>query len=159
MTSRFTVAVHMLGLIAWSERHRGEPATSEQMARSVNTNPVVVRRLMGDLRRAGLVETKRGAGGGVRLLRAPERITLRDAYEAVEHGEALFAPHPNPPNASCPIGAHIEGYLHEVFGDAEEALKRKLGAITVAEMYGEIAARARRCGGAGRTEDEGERRG
>ena len=155
MTSRFTIAVHMLGLIAWSERRRGEPATSEQMAASINTSPVVVRRLMGDLRRAGLVETRRGAGGGVRLLRAPERITLRNAYEAVEEGEALFAAHPNPPNAACAIGAHIEGYLREVFGEAEEALKQKLGAVTVAEMYGEIAARAGRCAERPETEEAG----
>ncbi|HTJ85257.1 MAG TPA: Rrf2 family transcriptional regulator, partial [Polyangiaceae bacterium] len=84
MTCRFTLAVHILGMLAWVERERGVSATSEELAKSINTNPVVVRRVLGDLRRAGLVDTKRGVGGGVTLAKTASQITLRNAYEAIE---------------------------------------------------------------------------
>lgn len=146
MTSRFTVAIHMLGLVAWSERCRCAPATSEEMADSINTNPVVVRRLLGDLRRAGLVETKRGVGGGVRLAGKPEAIMLRDVYEALEDEEELLALHAHPPNVCCTVGGHIEDYLQGVYGDAEEALKRTLETVTIRDVYESVMARARRSG-------------
>ena len=140
MTSRLTLSIHMLGLIAWNETCRCGPATSEQMAQSINTNPVVVRRLLGDLRRAGLVETKRGAGGGVRLLRPPERITLRDVYEAVAEDEQLLALHPNPPDACCVIGGHIDRYLRGVYDEAEEALKQRLASVSIRDVYEALVA-------------------
>lgn len=152
MNSRFTLAVHMLGLVSYHQTQRGEPATSEQMARSINTNPVVVRRILGDLRDAGLVDTKRGVGGGVRLARKPETITLRDVYEAVDRDCEILALYPNPPSRSCMVGAHIEGFLREVYGEAEEALKQKLAAVTVADLDLELAKRSARC-----MEDVGQR--
>lgn len=135
----------MLGLISYHQTQRGEPATSEQMADSINTNPVVVRRILGDLREANLVETRRGVGGGVRLARKPETITLRHVYEAVDQDCELIALHPNPPSQSCMVGAHIEGFLREVFGEAEEALKQRLAAVTVADLNLELARRSARC--------------
>ncbi len=148
MTSRFTMAVHMLGLAAL--RQAEGRVTSEEMARSINTNPVVVRRLLGHLCRAGLLEVRRGAGGGVWLSRPPESITLRDVYEAVEAGEVLVAMHPRVPSTSCVIGRHITAYLEGVFGEAEEAFKQALARQTVADLRTEVARRAgvpRRSGG------------
>ena len=140
MTSRLTLSIHMLGLMAWCDARGCAAATSEQMARSINTNPVVVRRLLVDLRRAGLVETKRGAGGGARLGRAPERITLRDVYEAVEEREPLFALHPNTPDACCVIGGHIDAYLRGVYDEAEEALKQRLASVSIRDVCEALAA-------------------
>jgi Rrf2 family protein len=134
MTSRFALSVHVLGLIAWCEESRCAPATSGEMARRINTNPVVVRRLLCDLRRAGLIGTKRGIGGGVRLLRAPEAITLRDVYEAVEAEGRLFGLHAHPPDPCCAIGGHIEGCLRAVYGGLEETLKQRLEAITIRDV-------------------------
>jgi Rrf2 family protein len=143
MTCRFTLAVHILGMLAWSMRDRGEPVTSEELANSINTNPVVVRRVLGDLRRAGLVETKRGVGGGVTLARSATAITLRDAYEAIEEGEDLFGGYPSGPNPRCAVGPTLAVYLEEVFGRAEESLKKSLGRVTVDSMVKEIVARVR----------------
>lgn len=145
MTSRLTLSIHMLGLIAWHEACGGEPVTSEAMAQSINTNPVVVRRLLGALRRAGLVETKRGVGGGARLVVPPERITLRDVYEAVEGGERLFAMHPNQPDACCAVGAHLKPYLCGVYGEVEETLKRRLATVTIRDVCDAVRAGCR-CG-------------
>lgn len=141
MTSRFTLAAHILGMLAWSERSRGRPVTSEEMARSINTNPVVVRRILSDLRRAGLVDTKRGVGGGVTLARRAETITLKDAYEAIEEGEELFGRHPSGPNPCCQIGPLVAELMEEVYGRAERALKKSLQEMTIAGMSSEIEVR------------------
>jgi Rrf2 family protein len=141
MTSRFTLAAHILGMLAWSERSRGRPVTSEEMARSINTNPVVVRRILSDLRRASLVDTKRGVGGGVTLARRADTITLRDAYEAIEEGEELFGRHPSGPNPCCQIGPLVAELMEEVYGRAEHALKESLQQMTIADMSSELELR------------------
>jgi len=143
MTCRFTLAVHILGMLAWVERERGASATSEELAKSINTNPVVVRRVLGDLRRAGLVDTKRGVGGGVTLAKNASQITLRHAYEAIEQGEQLFAGYPSGPNPRCPVGNVLADYLGEVYGNAEESMKRSLGKVTVDAMVRDVSSRLR----------------
>ncbi|HEU0301350.1 MAG TPA: Rrf2 family transcriptional regulator, partial [Longimicrobium sp.] len=104
ISSRMAVAVHVLAYLAW---RRDEPITSERMASSVNTNPVVVRRIMGSLRNAGLVSVQPGVGGGAQLAREPEDITLLEVYRAVEEKEELFAMHSSEPCRHCDIGGHI----------------------------------------------------
>src|SRR5438046_1301705 len=70
---RFAMAVHVLTVLAYKE---GDRVTSAFLAGSVNTNPVVIRRLLLALQRARLVETRKGAGFGSRLSRSPGRIKL-----------------------------------------------------------------------------------
>jgi DNA-binding IscR family transcriptional regulator len=139
-------------MLAWAES-RGEEAsmTSEELADSIRTNPVVVRRLLGALRRAGLVETRRGVGGGVVLARSADRITLKDAYDAIAEGEELFGRHPQGPNPQCSFGPLIAGFLEHVFGTAESALKASLGGLTVAEMTRVISLEMRRCAASRKT--------
>jgi Rrf2 family protein len=138
MTSRFTMALHALGMIAWEG---GRPVTSATLARSINTNPVVVRRVLADLRRAGLVETRRGVGGGVVLTRPASRISLRCVWEALEGREQLFGRHPSGPNPRCPVGRCVAAYLEELYGHAEAALKASLGRVTLAQLQRDVARR------------------
>lgn len=136
------MAVHTLGMLACEGAcSPGKVLTSEAIARSVNTNPVVVRRLLADLRRAGLVETRRGVGGGVALARPTSRITLRCVWEAIAQGEQLFARHPAGPNPSCPTGLAVADYLEDLYGHAEEVLKASFGRVTLAQLQRDIAAR------------------
>jgi Rrf2 family protein len=108
INSRFTVAVHLLTLMSVSrERDPQAPVTSELAADSVSTNPVVVRRILGSLRRAGLVRSQPGPTGGWHLHREPAEISLRDVYRAVED-EQLFSMHRQQPNAECPVGRNIQ---------------------------------------------------
>jgi Rrf2 family protein len=142
MTSRFTMALHALGMIALeTERSGGQPVTSQVLARSINTNPVVVRRVLADLRRAGLVETRRGAGGGVTLARPAGRISLRCVWEALEGHEQLFGRHPSGPNPACPMGRCIADYLESLYGHAEAALKASLGKVTLARLQRDVSSR------------------
>lgn len=137
--SRLTIAAHALAWIGLNERTGGEVSTSEQIANSVNTNPVVIRRLLGDLREAGLVEARRGAGAGWRLRRPPESISLAEVYQAVEDGP-LFAMHSATPNQKCPVGHGIRDVLAPVYGGVEEAMRAELARTTVADVLRESIA-------------------
>ena len=97
--------------------------TSDQVAASVNTNPVVIRRCLGDLRRAGLVSVIRGAGAGWSLARLPGEITLLEVYEAVGP-EPPFGLHHAEPNLECPVGRGIRPALSRVYGSVEGPVDR-----------------------------------
>lgn len=136
------MALHALGMIALEgDRAPGHPLTSETLARSIKTNPVVVRRVLADLRRAGLIETRRGVGGGVVLARSAAKISLRSVWEAVQGREQLFGRHPSGPNLDCPVACGVAAYLEDLYGDAEAALKASLGRVTLAELQRDVARR------------------
>src|SRR5690349_523482 len=86
---RFPVAVHIITALAYRD---GESATSQQLAKSICTNPVVVRRLLSKLHQAGLIHCYPGKTGGCRLARSAEKITLFDVYTAVEGGGPFTIP-------------------------------------------------------------------
>jgi Rrf2 family protein len=131
--SRLTIAVHVL---AWMTLARGrglDLMTSGQVAASVNTNPVIIRRSLGDLHRAGLVDVRRGAGAGWSLAREPDKITLLDVYQAVEP-EPLFAMHRTEPNLECPVGRGIRPALGQVYSEVDRALRRELARTSIADV-------------------------
>src|SRR5262245_2621450 len=128
--SRMTVAVHILSYLVLASRRHPNLVTSEQIAKSVRTNPVVIRRLLGELRKGGMVRSQRGANAGWRLARSPKAITLLDVYNAV-HGDPLFALHASPPNRQCPIGRGLPSTLRKVYGTLEDELRRQLALTTV----------------------------
>jgi Rrf2 family protein len=127
---QFAIGVHFLALLAQSpDAFR----TSKEIAESTLTHPVVVRRLMASLQEAGVVETQKGPGGGVRLARLPRRITLADVYKAVETSEPLHLPH-TAPNQNCPIGQAMQHILEEIFTRAEAALTQELARTTLSDV-------------------------
>jgi Rrf2 family protein len=130
---RLTIAVHALTWMALAQRRGQDLMTSEQVAASINTNPVIIRRSLGDLRRAGLVEVRHGAGAGWSLARPPEEITLLAVYHAVE-SEPLFGMHHTQPNQACPIGRGIQPALEPVYDDVELAVRRQLSQTSIADM-------------------------
>jgi len=96
---RFSVALHILTLLAANGTGL---LTSEEIASSVDTNPVVIRRVMASLRENGLVESRPGVNGGWRLKKTPASITLCKVFETVREDDLLaMHAHPNP---DCPIG-------------------------------------------------------
>src|SRR5262252_4343620 len=104
---RFAMAVHVLSVLAYKD---GERVTSGLLASSVNTNPVVIRRLLSALQRAGLVETRKGVGSGSRLGQPAAKISLADVYRAVEAEQGFVLP-PKKPNSQCPVGSCIQRTL------------------------------------------------
>ena len=129
-SSQFATGVHFLALLSQSpDTFR----TSNEIAESTMTHPVVVRRLVAGLQEAGVVETQKGPGGGVRLARLPRQISLADVYRAVQTSEPLHLPH-TPPNKNCPIGQAMQRILEEIFERAESALTGELARTTLSDV-------------------------
>jgi len=131
---RFAMAVHVLAVLAYKE---GDRVTSHFLAASVNTNPVTIRVLLLALQKARLVETRKGAGFGSRLSRAPARINLAEVYRAVEDDEPFNMP-ANKPNEACPVGHYIQATLQSVFDSAQNALEQELGKTTIADIMEKV---------------------
>ena len=136
-SSRFAVAVHVLALMA---RSSDESVKSEQMAGSVNTNPVVVRRMLCELAEGKLVISHTGAAGGSRLARQPDEITLLDVYRAVDC-QGVFSLHQHP-NRRCPVGVSIGRVLEEVQGEIDSAIEQVLAQITLEDVVLRLTSRS-----------------
>ena len=136
MNSRFAVTTHIMAYLAFA--HAGNrPTNSESIAQKLGTNPVVVRRLIGSLREAGLVRTQLGAGGGASLTRCPDKISLLDIYNAIEQASEpdLFALGSIEEDVCAHrMGACIQSTLQDIFGAAEEAMKQALSGSTLADV-------------------------
>lgn len=132
--SRFAVSVHILAYLAYSE---AAAVSSAEIASSVDTNPVVIRRLLSALTKARLVSAQKGAAGGFSLARSPQKISLLEIYRAVEPqpdcGMRNFAP-----NEKCPVGAQIRDILCGVFTKAQAAMEAELGAVSLAEVHAQL---------------------
>lgn len=130
--------MHLLILISESD----VPLSSAEMARSVGTNPSFVRKVLGTLKKAGLITSKRGAAG-FSLVRPVEDITLLQVYEAVygESNMALFGMHKNP-NDECLVGRYIHPTLGDAFGAIQAEAEEKMSATTVADCIADMRKRA-----------------
>jgi DNA-binding IscR family transcriptional regulator len=128
--SRFAVAIHTLSLLDSTEGR----ITSELIAGSVNTNPVVIRRMISLLTKAGILRTQPGVAGA-QLTRPASEITLLDVYRAVQNDsrDDLFAIHDNP-NPNCDIGRNIQQELEQVFARAQRAMEGELQQITLRQV-------------------------
>jgi DNA-binding IscR family transcriptional regulator len=142
MNSRFAVATHILTLLysMGNDPQSSGTLTSEFIAGSVNTNPVVIRRLLSVLNKAGLTTGRLGAGGGATLARPATAITLLDVHRAVGGGD-LFGRHPQGPNPACPVGRHIQASLEQTTRAAERAVEDALAQQTIAGLVDEVMRR------------------
>jgi Rrf2 family protein len=130
-SSRFIVAIHALSVLT---RFSGKgPVCSAHVAESVHTNPVVIRRLMTELEKAGLVRSVAGRSGGFELNRDPAKITLADIYFAVED-ESVFRMHKTDPNSDCPVAAQLGRVLSTPLRAAECALHTSLAKTSIRDV-------------------------
>ena len=136
ISSRFTMAIHMFACI---DTFTDQKMTSDFMAASIGTNPVIVRKLLQQLKAAGLIEVS-GGTGGVTVTKPLNEITFLDIYKAVEctPDEELFHFHENP-NQACPVGKNIHHVLDDKLAKVQEAMERELAAITLADVKRDIA--------------------
>jgi Rrf2 family protein len=132
MTSntRFSMAVHIMTALA----HLAEKASSEVLAQTVNTNPVVVRRILCDLNRAGLIHAERGKTGGFMLARTAKQISLLDIYRAVLDEQELMLLHENPQNRKCPVSCKVRGALAPHLHKAQSVYERELQKVMLADI-------------------------
>ena len=129
MDIKLSSAIHTLILIAESET----PMNSEQIATSVGTNASYIRKLTTRLRKAGMIEGRRGISG-FKLIKKPEDISLLDIYDTVMETESLhlFDIHQNS-NDTCIVGHNIRPVLNGMFRNMEERVENELKSITLAD--------------------------
>lgn len=127
--SKLSGVLHVLLHMAEQEG----PATSESLAAAMNTHPVVVRRLMAGLRRAGFVASEKGHGGGWVLSCPLPSVTLRDIHEAVGSPTLLAVSHRDD-NPACLVEQAVNAALAHAYRDAEALLLARLGSITLAAL-------------------------
>ncbi len=131
--SRFAMATHIMTALAVKQ----DKLNSTFLADSLNTNPVVVRRILSELHKAGLLETEAGRSGGARLAKKATAISLYDVYAAVDDGD-LFAYNPNDPNKKCSLSCKMKSVLAPVFDAANSALAEKLKKIKLSDLVEDV---------------------
>lgn len=134
--SRLSQVLHALLHMA---EHEG-PMTSDQLAQCLHTNPVVVRRTMGLLRKAGLVSSDRGHAGGWRISSDLSQITLLDLHAAL--GEpALFALTNRVEAPECLVEQAVNTALDDTFAQAEALILNRFGTISLQSLADDFSAR------------------
>ena len=132
ISSRFTLAVH---IFTCNEMFKDNyKVTSDFLAGSTNVNPVIIRKILGQLKAAGLIEVARGTGG-IKVTKPLSEITFLDIYRAVEcvDEEGLFHFHENP-NPECPVGRNIHTILDGKLDQVQKAMEKELAAITLEDV-------------------------
>lgn len=128
--SQFAIAVHILTVLA--KEGEGNNVKSDYIAASVKTNPVVIRRLLGDLNQAKLVVSQTGANGGTQLAKCPKEINLADIHKAVSCGKT-FALH-RQTNDDCPIGKNIQCVLEKLQTEINDVVEAKLAQFSLQDI-------------------------
>lgn len=124
------MAVHIMTTMAYLD----QKVSSGELSKSVRTNPVVVRRILGDLNQAGLIQAERGKTGGFSLARKTSEISLLDVYRAVMGDEGLVQLHDNPENRICPVSCKVRGVLLKHLDKAQSVYERELEKATLADL-------------------------
>ena len=128
--THFSMAVHVLSSLAYTD---GQIVGSEDLARTVGTNPSFLRGLIGQLKEAGLVETHLGKGGGTTLARPANKITLRDVYQATESGPAVKR-HECNDKAKCIVAQNMDKLMESVNDRVEKVVESELKRMTIADL-------------------------
>ena len=137
ISSRFTLAVHIFACVdTFKDDYK---VTSDFIAGSTNVNPVIIRKILGQLKAAGLIQVVRGTGGTT-ITKPLNEITFLDIYRAVECVEdnRLFHFHENP-NTACPVGRNIHHVLDDKLDRVQKAMERELESITLEDVKEDLA--------------------
>ena len=132
ITSRFTVALHIFTCVeVFKDEYK---VTSDFLAGSINTNPVIIRKILTQLKNAGLIEVARGTGG-ITITKPLNEITFYDVYEAIEPVENgdLFRFHENP-NPECPVGRNIHKLLDQKLQAIQNAMEDEMKRYTIEDL-------------------------
>jgi len=129
--TRFATGVHILILLA---AEQDALQTSTNLAEHLNTNPVVVRRVLSSLQRADLIFSQKGPTGGSRLAKPAKSITLADVYKAVESNPLFYTP-----EATNGVPGRVNSALEKVFGAAKTCVIQELSSTTLASLAKKVA--------------------
>ena len=139
VNTQFSIAVHILAGLAYrcGSGIGGGELTSGYIARSVNTSPSFVRRILSKLAKAGLVKTTTGKSGACRLGREPERISLLDIYQAVD-APKVFTIHNYAEQPACVVSCHIKNALAQVLEKTQQDTEASLAKVTLGQILKKV---------------------
>ena len=138
ISSRFTIAIHLLTCIeTFKDTNK---ITSDFLAGSINVNPVIIRRILQQLKAADIVTVSRGNVGNIEINRPLNKITFFDVYKAVDcvEEEGLFHFHENP-NPLCPVGSNIHNALDGKLLRIQNVMEDEMKRITVADVFNDTS--------------------
>lgn len=135
ITSRFTIAVHSIILIAYNQDMK---VTSKLIAGSTNVNPVIIRGVLSQLKEAGIVNSRQGATG-ITIAKPLSEITFYDVYKAVDSvkDEGLFHFHENP-NPDCPVGRNIHSAMDGRLNQIQTSMENEMKQIRLSDIVGDV---------------------
>lgn len=128
--TQFSIAVHLMLALGYNN---GQTATSGELARSINTSPSFVRRILAKLSKANLVSTTTGKSGSCQLTKQPHEISILEIYKAVDAPET-FVIHDYPVQNSCLVSCNIEAVMQKVLTKAQNQFENSLAETTLAEL-------------------------
>jgi Rrf2 family protein len=134
VNTQFSIAVHIMAGLGYDCR---KDRTSSHLARSVNTSPSFVRRILSKLSKAGLIDTVKGKAGACWLARNPDKISLLDIYEAVDAPKA-FAIHKYPVQKPCPVSCGIKSSLKKALVKTQKSMEESLAKISLADVIADM---------------------
>lgn len=132
--TRFATAIHIMTLLAKDPQ---EWLTSDWIAGSINVNPVIVRKELGNLKKAALVESRQGKDGGVRIRKNAEDISIAEIYEAIKSAEVLGKKNQNP-NPLCAVGKDINKNLNLLFAETDGLVQQFLSKKKLSDFTGQF---------------------
>lgn len=134
---RFSVSVHIMTSLAYGNCQGGRLMTSSELARSVRTNPTVVRRLVARLVEAKLLKAYKGKAGGVELARCPNEISLGDIYEAATE-KTLIRNSQKAPRKLCPVSCAMGKLMGDIIEGVERNSRKYLSGISLADLVSKV---------------------
>jgi len=135
VNTQFSIAVHLMAALGYN--CGAKDIVSASLARSVNTSPSFVRRILAKLSRAGLIDAARGKSGCSKLARPPGKISLLDIYHAVE-APKVFAIHTYPEQKACSVSCQIKSTLEKTQERAQKSLEASLAKVTLADLVADL---------------------
>lgn len=133
VNQQFATAVHILTALACQK----DLMSSDSLATSVNTNPVVIRRLLSLLTKNKLVITSRGKSGGVKLAKDPAQINLRDVYLAVAPSEVI-APRNKSPYKECAVSCAMHSIMTNIAEGTQKVTLKYLESHKLSDLSKKI---------------------
>lgn len=133
--TRFSLSVHVMMTLAYSKE---ELVNSEYLAGVLKTNPTFVRKIVSKLVEAGLVDSFRGKGGGIRIARAPSEISLSDIYSAAVEEKCLISTHRKPVMKSCPVSCCMDDILDDIVDGIETSTKSYLARMHLSDLLRKV---------------------
>jgi len=133
--TRFSVSVQIMMTLAY---HSDEMISSESLSKILKTNPTFIRKLVSNMVDAKLIDSFRGKGGGIKIAKAPDDISLKDIYLASTQEKALISLHHKPILKACPVSCCIDNVLKEIVMGIEQSTKSYLAKKYLSDLMKKV---------------------